>query len=273
MAIEPKTVQDQEKLELSLQKMEDEDPTFRVRVDEDTGQTIISGMGELHLEILVDRLKREFNVAANVGKPQVVYRETITTPSTSEVTIDREIAGEPKFARVTLSLEPLSRGVGFVVESLIKKDSLPDEWITSALSAIRDTATSGPILGYPLIDVKATLVKLVTKENLTDEMAFSIASGMALREAAQKGKPVLLEPIMSVEIITPEEFMGEIIGDMNARGGNLKGVEVRGAVNHIRADIPLSKMFGYSTNLRSQSQGRATFTMQFSHYDRAEAKQ
>ena len=270
MAIEPKTVKDQEKLELSLEKMEEEDPTFHVRVNEETGQTIISGMGELHLEILVDRLKREFNVEANVGTPQVVYRETITAPSESEVTIEREIAGEPRYAKVSVSLEPLKRGSGFEVKSSVANDSISEEWINTATSAVSDAAASGPILGYPIVDTKAIVKSISVKENITDAMAISIASAMALKESAEKAKPALLEPVMSVEIIAPEEFTGEIIGDLNARGGLLKNVEVRGKVNHVRAEIPLSKMFGYSTSLRSQSQGRATFTMQFSRYGRVE---
>jgi elongation factor G len=271
LAIEPKTVTDQEKIEQSLAKLVDEDPTLRVKVDEDTGQTIISGMGELHLEIIVDRLLREFNVAANVGKPQVVYRETATKFAESEATIDREIAGEQKYAKVTLSIEPVDRGSGVVVESAVSGNGIPGEWIDSAVTAIRDTASSGPIMGYPLDDVKINILSVETKEGVTDEMAFSIASGMAVRSAAEKAAPVLLEPIMAVEILTPEEFMGEIIGDLNARSGHLKGVEPKGKINHIRVEVPLSKMFGYSTKLRSQSQGRATFTMQFSHYGRVES--
>jgi len=273
LAIEPKTVADQEKLEQSLQKLVEEDPTLTVRQNEDTGQTIISGMGELHLEIMVDRLRREFNVDANVGKPQVVYRETITESAKAEGVIDREIAGEAKFAGVTLTLSPLKRGSGLSIKSELPTDgegTVDPGWVESAIKSIRDTSTTGPLMGYPLVDVEIKIVSANIKEGLTDEMAFAIASGMALREGAQNGKPVLLEPIMDVEIITPEEFMGEIIGDINTRGGHLKGVDVKGNVNQIKADVSLSKMFGYSTALRSQSQGRATFTMQFSRYDRME---
>ncbi len=268
LAIEPKTVADQERLDQSLGKLVDEDPTLMVKVDEDTGQTIISGMGELHLEIVVDRLLREFNVAANVGKPQVVYRETATKGAESEAVIDREIAGEQRYARVSLSIEPIDRGLGVEVKSLVTSDGIPEEWMNSAVTAVRDAAASGPILGYPLDDVKISILALDAREGLTDEMAFSIASGMAVRSAAEKASPVLLEPIMAVEILTPEEFMGEIIGDLNARGGHLKGVDPKGKINHVRVEVPLSNMFGYSTKLRSQSQGRATFTMQFSHYGR-----
>jgi len=273
LAIEPKTVADQGKLEQSLQRLVEEDPTLTVKQNEDTGQTIISGMGELHLEIMVDRLRREFNVDANVGKPQVVYRETITQSAKAEGVIDREIAGEARFAGVTLSLAPLKRGSGLSVISDLSTDgdsAVDPEWVESAIRSIRDTSTTGPLMGYPLVDVEIKIVSANIKEGLTDEMAFAIASGMALREGAQNGKPILLEPIMDVEIITPEEFMGEIIGDINVRGGHLKGVDVKGNVNQIQADVSLSKMFGYSTALRSQSQGRATFTMQFSRYDRME---
>lgn len=273
LAIEPKTVADQEKLEQSLQKLVEEDPTLTVSQNEDTGQTIISGMGELHLEIMVDRLRREFNVDANVGKPQVVYRETITEKVRAEGVIDREIAGEARFAGVTLALSPLKRGSGLSVISDLPTDgdnAVNPEWVESAVRSIRDTSTTGPLMGYPLVDMEIKIVSVNIKEGLTDEMAFAIASGMALREGSQNGKPILLEPIMEVEIITPEEFMGEIIGDINVRGGHLRGVDVKGNVNQIHADVSLSKMFGYSTSLRSQSQGRATFTMQFSRYDRME---
>ncbi len=270
LAIEPKTVADQEKLEQSLNKLIDEDPTLSVKVDDDTGQTIISGMGELHLEIVVDRLFREFKVAANVGKPQVVYRETATKRATADAVIDREIAGEAKYAKVSLSIMPLQRGQGVKVISLIKGDEISEEWVKSAIAAIRDAAASGPILGYPLDDVKISIDALQMREGITDEMAFAIASGMAVRSVAEKAGPALLEPIMVVEILTPEEFMGEIIGDLNARGGQLKGVEPKGKTNHVKGEVPLSKMFGYATKLRSQSQGRATFTMQFSHYGRVE---
>ncbi len=270
MAIEPKTVLDQEKLAVSLDKLVEEDPTLRVAVSEDTGQTIVSGMGELHLEILVDRLNREFNVAANVGKPQVVYRETITQPSVSDVTIDRDIAGQPRYAKLSVLLEPLERGKGVDVKSRIGEDSLPDRFIDAALTGMSDAATSGPILGYPLHDVKIRLISAEKRDGVSDELAFSIASGMAVKEAARAAHPILLEPIMLVDIVTPEEFMGEIIGDLNARGGHLRNIDTRGKIKDIRVDVPLSKMFGYSTSLRSLSQGRATFTMHFSRFDKVE---
>lgn len=269
-AIEPKTVYDQEKLEKSLEKLEEEDPTVKVRVDDETGQTIISGMGELHLEILVDRLRREFNVKANIGKPQVVYRETVEESARYEAIIDREIAGEPRYARALLSIEPAPRGFGVEAKSLVEADGIPEDWIKAALNAAKDAAMSGPILGYPLIDIKIALISMEGKEGTGDEMAFSIVASQALREAARKGRPILLEPIMFVEIITPEEFSGEIIADLNSRKGQLKGVESVGKINHVRAHIPLSRMFGYSTNLRSRSQGRATFSMQFLRYDTVE---
>jgi elongation factor G len=268
MAIEPRTALDQEKLSDSLDKLIDEDPTLSVAVSGDTGQTIISGMGELHLEILIDRLKREFNVSANVGKPQVVYRETVTEQSVSEVALDREIAGQPRYAKVSVLLEPQERGKGVDVKSRIEADAFPQKLIDAAVSAMEDAALSGPILGYPLQDVRLRLLSAEKRDGVSDEMAFAIAAGMAVKDAAGSGHPVLLEPIMVVDIVTPEEFMGEIIGDLNARGGHLRGIDTRGKVKDIKADVPLSKMFGYSTSLRSFSQGRATFSMRFSRYDR-----
>jgi len=268
MAIEPRTALDQEKLTDSLDKLVDEDPTLLVTVDTDTGQTIISGMGELHLEILIDRLKREFNVSANVGKPQVVYRETVLEPSVSETVVDREIAGQPRYAKVSVLLEPQERGKGVDVKSRIESDTFPSKLIEAALSGMEDAALSGPILGYPLHDLKLRLISAEKRDGVSDELAFSIAGGMAVKDAARNGSPVLLEPIMVVDIVTPEEFMGEIIGDLNARGGHLRGIDTRGKIKDIKADVPLSKMFGYSTSLRSFSQGRATFSMRFSRYDR-----
>jgi elongation factor G len=270
MAIEPKTVADQERLSDSLQKLVDEDPTLLVSVNADTGQTIISGMGELHLEILIDRLMREFNVAANVGKPQVVYRETILEPSMAEVALDREIAGQARYAKVAVLLEPLERGKGVDVRSRIEPDTFPARLIDAAISAMGDAALSGPILGYPMHDVKIRLLSAEKRDGVSDEMAFAIAAGMAVKEAAEKARPLLLEPIMVVDIVTPEEFMGEIIGDLNARGGHLRGIETHGKTKDIKVDVPLSKMFGYSTTLRSFSQGRATFSMRFSRYDKVE---
>jgi elongation factor G len=270
MAIEPKTVLDQEKLADSLEKLVEEDPTLSVSINEDTGQTIISGMGELHLEILIDRLKREFNVSANVGKPQVVYRETIMEPSMSEITLDREIASQARYAKVSVLIEPQERGKGVDVKSRIEPDVFPSKLIEAALSAMEDASLSGPILGYPLHDVKLRLLSAEKRDGVSDEMAFSIAAGMAVKEAARSGHPLLLEPIMVVDIVTPEEFMGEIIGDLNGRGGHLRGIDTRGKIKDIKADVPLSRMFGYSTSLRSFSQGRATFSMHFSRYDSME---
>ncbi len=270
MAIEPKTVLDQEKLTDSLEKLVEEDPTLSVSVDKDTGQTIVSGMGELHLEILIDRLKREFNVSANVGKPQVVYRETVMEPSMSEIALDREIAGQARYAKVSVLVEPQERGKGVDVKSRIEPDVFPPKLIEAALSAMEDASLSGPILGYPLHDVKLRLLSAEKRDGISDEMAFSIAAGMAVKEAARNGHPILLEPIVIVDIVTPEEFMGEIIGDLNGRGGHLRGIDTRGKIKDIKADVPLSRMFGYSTSLRSFSQGRATFSMHFSRYDSVE---
>ena len=270
VAVEPKTVSDQPKIELSLKKLADEDPTFRVKIDEDTGQTIISGMGELHLDILVHRLQREFGVSANVGKPQVVYRETITKPTRHEVVFERELSGSTHYAKIVVKIEPRPRGEGNSVVGAIREEKLPAPLAAAALQGAKESLGNGVILGYPMVDTKATLVDGEWKENASSEMAFRVAGGMAVKEAAQQAGPILLEPIMRLEIIAPQEFTGDIISDLNSRKGKVLHIDAKGVINTVSAEAPLSALFGYSTAVRSSSQGRATFTMQFSHYDKAE---
>jgi len=272
VAVEPKTVGDQEKLAASLDKLAEEDPTFRVRIDEDTGQTIISGMGELHLEVLVQRLQREFGLAVNVGRPQVVYRETITKPVEVSETFDRELAGARQQGEVTLHLEPNPRGGGNTIRIDLPEEELPAELRPVLQQALEEGLTSGVVLGYPVLDTKVELVRAGFTPGLSTELGMRLACSAALRRGLEEAAPVLLEPVMKVEVLVPEEFMGEVIGDLNARGGQVESVQPKGGTNLIQALVPLRKMFGYSTDLRSATQGRAIFTMQFSHYDRAEDK-
>jgi elongation factor G len=267
VAIEPKTKADQEKLSQSLVKLAQEDPSFTVAVNEDTGQTIISGMGELHLEIIVDRLLREFKVGANVGKPQVAYKETIKTGSKAEGKFVRQTGGRGQFGHVYVELEPLERGAGFLFESKIVGGSVPREYFNAIEKGMKEATDAGVLAGYPVVDVKATLFDGSYHEVDSSEMAFKIAGSIAFKEAAKKGRPVLLEPVMNVEVVTPEEYMGDVIGDLNARRGRIKSMEKRGKAQVIKARVPLSDMFGYATDLRSKTQGRATYTMQFSHYE------
>jgi elongation factor G len=267
IAIEPKTKADQDKLGLSLARLAEEDPTFRVHTDTETGQTIIEGMGELHLEIIVDRLLREFKVEANVGKPQVAYRETIRKHSRAEGKFVRQTGGRGQYGHVWLELDPLEPGTGFQFESKIVGGVVPKEYINPTEQGIRDALLNGILAGYPVVDVKATLVDGSYHEVDSSEMAFKIAGSMAFKEGCRLGNPVLLEPIMKVEITTPEEYMGDIMGDFSSRRGRIEGMELRNGVQTIRGFVPLGEMFGYTTNLRSMSQGRATSTMQFSHYD------
>ncbi len=268
MAIEPKTKADEEKLAIALQKLAEEDPTFRVRTDENTGQTQISGMGELHLEVLIDRMRREFKVAANVGRPQVAYRETITRPARAQGRFVRQSGGRGQYGDVHLELEPLEKGQGFVFEDKIVGGVIPREYIPAVEAGIREALSTGVLAGYPVVDVKATLVDGSYHEVDSSDMAFRIAGAIAFKEAMQKGAPVLLEPIMKVEVTTPEEFTGDVMGDLSSRRGSIEGMEPRiGGVTAITAMVPLSEMFGYATTLRSLTQGRATFTMEFDHYD------
>jgi len=267
VAVEPKTTADQDKIDTCLSKLAEEDPTFRVRTDEDTGQILISGMGELHLEILVHRLQREFGVAANVGKPQVVYRETISRSVEHEAIFDRELNGQVHFAAARVRVEPLPRGSGVEVEDRLIAETVPPGWFQSAVAGAREAFTSGELMGYPLVDIKATLLSVTFKEGQTSDMAVHVASGMAVREAVTAAGPLLLEPIMSLEILVPEEFMGDVIANLNARKGRVLQIKPKPGVHVVDAEAPLSRMFGYSTDLRSASQGRATFSMHFNRFD------
>ncbi len=267
IAIEPKTKADQDKLGLSLARLAEEDPTFRVHTDVETGQTIISGMGELHLEIIVDRLLREFKVEANVGKPQVAYRETIRKTVKSEGKFVRQSGGRGQYGHVWIELEPLEPGNGFQFENKIVGGVVPREYIAPVEAGIKEAMSSGVLAGYPMVDIKATIFDGSYHEVDSSEMAFRVAGSMAFKDGAKKGQPVLLEPIMRVEIVTPEEYMGDIMGDFNSRRGRIEGMESRAGAQVIRGHVPLSEMFGYATVIRSVSQGRATYVMHFSHYD------
>ncbi len=268
MAVEPKQVKDQERLIDTLQKIDDEDPTFRFALDEDTGQMIISGMGELHLEVLAQRLRREFSLDVSTGKPQVVYRETISKKATTESVFDREWGGVMHFAGVTIEVSPMDRGTGNRFVNKCSNPLMTEEFIDSVDEGIREASESGVLMGYPVIDVETTLFDATLKEQSTP-LSFKIVASMAFREACESASPVLLEPIMKVEIIVPEEFVGDVINDLNTRGGRIERITTKGPAKILAAIVPLSNMFGYSTALRSSSQGRATFTMQFSHYDKA----
>jgi len=267
IAVEPKTKADQEKLSIALQKLAKEDPSFRVATDHETGQTIISGMGELHLEIIVDRLKREFGVEVNVGKPQVAYRETIRKEVTSEGKFIKQTGGRGQYGHVWLKIEPLERGKGFEFHETIKGGVVPKEYIPAVEAGVREAMETGVVAGYPMTDIKVTLFDGSYHEVDSSEMAFKIAGSIAFKEGAKKADPVLLEPIMEVEVTTPEEFMGDVIGDLNKRRGRVQGMEARGNAQVVRALVPLAEMFGYATDLRSMTQGRATYIMKFSHYE------
>ncbi len=268
MAVEPKGVQDQDKLLDSLAKLSDEDPTFKYRIDDETGQTVISGMGELHLEVVVNRLRREFLVDTNQGKPQVVYREALSKRVEHEETFQRELAGQQHFAGVKIELIPLPRGTGNRFVDRCQNPNLTEEFMTAIKEGLEETTTTGVLMGYPVIDVEAAVLDVRIHELHSDAMAFRVAASMAFRNACLQADPILLEPIMKAEILLPEEFLGEVIGDLNARGGKIEQITSKGPVQVLTASVPLSRMFGYSTALRSVSQGRGTFTMQFSHYDK-----
>jgi elongation factor G len=269
VAIEPKTKSDQEKLGISLDKLIREDPTFRVHTDPDTGQTILSGMGELHLEILVDRMIREFGVAANIGKPQVAYRETIRQHAEAEGKFIRQTGGRGQYGHVKITLDPAPAGQGFEFANEIVGGAIPREYIAPVEAGVRQALGSGVLAGYEVVDVKVTLIDGSFHEVDSSEMAFKIAGSMALKEAARKAKPVLLEPMMKVEVVVPEEFMGSVTGDLHSRRGRVEATETRLGSSIIQCKIPLSEMFGYSTDLRSMTQGRATYSMHFSHYEEA----
>ncbi|HAX44511.1 MAG: elongation factor G [Bryobacteraceae bacterium] len=270
LAIEPKTKADQEKLGMAIAKLVQEDPTLRVSTDADTGQTIIAGMGELHLEIVVDRLQREFNVGANVGKPQVAYRETIRTKSDAEGRFVRQTGGRGQFGHVKIKLEPLPGG-GYEFENAIVGGAVPKEFVGPAEKGIIEALEGGVLAGFPMSDVKVTIYDGSYHEVDSSEMAFKIAGSMALKEAARKAKPVLLEPVMKVEVVVPDEYMGSVNGDLISRRGRLEGVEMKGGTQIINAMVPLSEMFGYATELRSRTQGRGSFTMHFGRYEEAPA--
>jgi len=267
IAIEPKSKADQERLGLSLQKLATEDPSFKVRTDEETGQTIISGMGELHLEIIVDRLLREFNVGANVGKPQVAYKETIRKKVEQQGRFVRQTGGRGQYGDVWITLEPQKPGAGFEFVDAVKGGSIPREYIPAVEKGIKEATENGPLAGYPVVDVKATLFDGSYHDVDSSEIAFKIAGSMAFKAATRKASPVLLEPIMAVEVVVPEVFMGDVIGDISSRRGKVLGMDTRPAAQAIDARVPLAQMFGYATDLRSMTQGRATYTMQFSHYE------
>ena len=269
VAVEPKTKADQEKMSKALQSLSEEDPTFTVRSDEDTGQTVISGMGELHLEVIVDRMLREFRVDATVGKPQVAYRETVTqTVEKVRYTHKKQTGGAGQFAEVTVTIEPLGPGGGYEFVDKITGGRVPREYIPAVDAGIQQSLDAGVLAGYPTVDVRFTLTDGKYHDVDSSEMAFKIAGSMVFKEAVRKAKPTLLEPIMSVEVVTPEDYMGDVIGDLNSRRGQVGGMEQRGSSQVVRATVPLSEMFGYVGDLRSRTQGRATYTMQFDSYQR-----
>ncbi|HZT72224.1 MAG TPA: elongation factor G [Terriglobales bacterium] len=267
VAVEPKTKGDQEKMSSALGKLAQEDPTFRVHTDSETGQTIISGMGELHLEIIVDRMMREFGVQANVGKPQVAYRETIRAKAEAEGKYIRQTGGRGQYGHVKITVEPGEPGSGFVFENEIFGGAIPKEFVPAISKGIGEAMEGGVLAGYPMKDIKVVLLDGSYHEVDSSEMAFKIAGSMAFKAAAQRAKPVLLEPVMRVEVVVPEEYMGDIIGDLNGRRGRIEGMEPRGGSQVIRALVPLSDMFGYATEMRSRTQGRASFSMHFAHYE------
>jgi len=267
LAVEPKTKADQEKMGMAIQKLAMEDPTFRVATDPETGQTILSGMGELHLEIIVDRMMREFGVAANVGKPQVAYRETIRKKAEAEGRQVKQTGGKGQYAVVKIRVEPLPSGTGFEFVNEIFGGAIPKEYIAPAEAGMREALERGIMAGFPMSDVRAILYDGSYHDVDSSEMAFKLAGSYAIKEAARRASPVLLEPIMSVEVVVPEEYMGDVIGDINSRRGRMEGMELRGTSQIIKAMVPLSEMFGYATDIRSRTQGRGSFTMHFGKYD------
>ncbi len=267
VAIEPKTKPDQEKLSQSLAKLAQEDPSFKVSVNDETGQTLIAGMGELHLEIIVDRLTREFKVGANVGKPQVAYRETIRSAAKAEGKFVRQSGGRGQYGHVYLEIMPLEPGKGFEFVSKVVGGTVPREYWNAVEKGVKEAADGGVLAGYPFVDFRVTLTDGSYHEVDSSEMAFKIAGSMGFKECAKKAKPIILEPIMNVEVVTPEDYMGDVIGDLNSRRGKIQNMEQRGKAQVIKSQVPLSEMFGYATDLRSRTQGRATYTMQFANYD------
>jgi elongation factor G len=267
VAVEPKTKSDQEKMGVALNRLAQEDPSFRVSTDYESGQTVIKGMGELHLEIIVDRMKREFKVDANVGAPQVAYRETITRTAEIDYTHKKQTGGSGQFARIKLVFEPTESGSGFQFESAVVGGSVPREYIPGVEKGLKSAAETGVLVGFPMIDFKVTLIDGASHDVDSSVMAFEIAARAAFREGVPKAAPRLLEPVMRVEVVTPDDYLGDIIGDLNSRRGAVQGMDSRGNARIVTAMVPLANMFGYVNNLRSMSQGRAQFSMFFDHYE------
>jgi len=268
VAIEPRTDADQDKMSEALTRLAEEDPTFRVRVDEETGQTVISGMGELHLEVLVERMLREFKVRAGVGRPKVAYKETITKAVRAEGRFVRQTGGRGQYGHVWLELEPLEKGGGFEFESKLVGGVIPRGFIPSVERGVREALDSGVVAGYPLVDLRATLVDGSYHDVDSSDVAFKIAGSMALRNGVLQAAPVLLQPVMKLEVVAPEEFVGEIIGDLSARGAQIEGMKpLSGGLQAVQAHVPLAEMFAYANDLRSRTQGRGVFTMEFDYYD------
>jgi elongation factor G len=267
VAVEPKSKADQEKMSTALQRLAQEDPSFRVSVDQESGQTVIKGMGELHLEIIVDRMKREFKVDANVGAPQVAYRETITQRAEIDYTHKKQTGGSGQYARIRLVFEPQERGAGFEFINEVVGGTVPREYVPGVEKGLNSARDTGVVAGFPMIDFKASLIDGAYHDVDSSVLAFEIAARAAFREGIGKAKPVLLEPIMRVEVVTPEDYMGDVIGDLNSRRGHIQGMDSRGNASVINAMVPLANMFGYVNTLRSMSQGRAQYTMHFDHYD------
>jgi len=266
VAIEPRTKTDQDKMGIAMQKLAEEDPTFKITHNQDTGQTIISGMGELHLEVLVSRMFTEFGVDAKVGKPQVAYKETITTPVEAEGKFVRQTGGHGQYGHVMVELEPLERGKGFEFENRLKGNTIPRNFVPAIEAGIREAMEAGTLAGYPIIDVKASLLDGSYHEVDSSELAFKMAGSMALKKGAAKANPVLLEPIMKLEVVTPEQFLGDLIGDITSRRGHIEAIETYGGTCVIRSVIPLAETFGYTTSIRSLTQGRATHSLEFFQY-------
>ena len=269
IAVEPATRQDQEKLGEALVKLAEEDPTFKIKTDEDTGQTIISGMGELHLEVLVDRMKREFSVNVNIGTPQVAYKESITSTVEQDTKFVRQSGGRGQYGHVVITVEPNESGKGYEFINKIVGGVIPKEYIPAVNQGIEGAMKNGILAGYPIEDVKVTLTYGSYHDVDSNEMAFKIAGSMAFKDAAKKANPTILEPMMGLEVVVPDDYLGSVMGDITSRRGNLKGTDSRNDAQVVTADVPLAEMFGYATELRSMTQGRAVFTMQFSHYQQA----
>jgi elongation factor G len=267
IAIEPKSKADEKKLTESLAKIALEDPSFAIKIDEDTGQTIISGMGELHLEIIVDRLLSDFKVGANVGKPQVAFKETITSASKGEGKFDQHTGAKGQYGHVELEIEPLARGLGVEFVSEVDDETIPKEFLGAIEKGVRDSLDSGPLIGYPLTDLKVSLIGGSYHDEESTEMAFGVSAAMAIRRAAAEAKPVLLEPLMDLEVTSPEDYLGDVMSDLNSKRAKVTGIDALGELQVVHAHVPLSEMFGYSTSLRSATQGRANFSMQFLEYD------